>query len=518
MPTLTLDDVVDQTCQQSQKDYAKASEYLALCLPKIVNQPRLLNKLGLLFYYRVEDVFACQCFQTLLQHYPNHYDARNNLGLALTRLGKARWAVDEYHKAIAINPRDSAACSNLAYALHYFGDTARAEIKQAHQAIADTLFSNTRQYCALNQTQTDRVLKIGYVSADFCNHAVARFVTGILQSHNRNNFDVHIFNNRLGKDDAITQALKSFELSWHDIANMSTADACDLIAQHQIDILIDLSGHSAGGRLDIFANRVAPVQMTYLGYPNSTGLQTMDFRLGDQVADPEANQLQNSEIMLRMPIPMWQYTPWPDMPGVSASPFIENGYVTFGSANNHAKLQPEWMDVWAKALAALPDTRFIVKSRALNSPQMAQEFLDFFKQRGVAQERIDIQHRSPTKLEHWQALSQFDIAFDSFPYNGTTTSCDLLWMGVPIITKQGNSHVSRTTTSILTGLHMQSWIADNDKHFIELCAEKSNDQCELVNSRQTLRALMRNTSLGNRDLFIQEYEQQLQRAWLIKAG
>lgn len=520
MPTLTLDDVVDQTCQQSQQSYAQACDYLNVCLNKIVTQPRLLNKLGLLFYSRVEDALARQCFDFVLKHYPQHYHARNNLGLVLTRLGKAPLAVEEYRKAIALQPYELTAYSNLAYAFHFFGDTARVEIKQSHQMIANTVFPESRQYCKSRALKVDRPLNIGYVSADFYNHAVARFITGILEAHDRSRFSVQLFDNRHvnGNSNEVPQALKNLDVRRHSIARLNTEHACALITQQQIDILIDLSGYTAGGRPDIFANRVAPVQITYLGYPNSTGLPTMDFRIGDQFADPESQQSQNTETMLQMSVPMWHYTPWPDMPKVSASPLIDNGYVTFGSANNHAKLQAEWMSVWAKALVALPDARFIIKSRSLNSPQMAQEFLDFFKQRGVQTERITIEHRSPNKAEHWQALSLFDIAFDSFPYNGTTTTCDLLWMGVPVISKQGNSHVSRTTSSILSGLKLDDWVADNDQHFIELCEEKASEQGELVKLRQTLRGSMHDTSLGNRDLFIKEYEAQLQRAWLIKTG
>jgi len=239
----------------------------------------------------------------------------------------------------------------------------------------------------------------------------------------------------------------------------------------------------------------------------------MDFRVGDIYADLKQYEDQNTEEVLRLPFPMWNYTPWSDMPNSTGSPCNQNGYVTFGSANNHAKLQTQWLEVWAKALSALPKTRFKIKSRALRNPKMASDLLTFFNDRGVNKNRIAIEHYSPTKADHWQFLNSFDIALDSFPYNGTTTSCDLLWLGVPIISREGKSHVSRTTASILQGVGLQSWVAKTDNDFIQLCEEKSSDLFLLNKHRQSLRLKMQNESLGNSSLFIIEFERLIRNAW-----
>ena len=241
----------------------------------------------------------------------------------------------------------------------------------------------------------------------------------------------------------------------------------------------------------------------------------MDFRIGDIVADPLDIAHQNTETMLRLPFPMWNYTPWQDMPDYLPCPFENNGYITFGSANNHAKLQTQWLEVWAKALAALPKTRFKIKSRALRSPKMRNDLLSFFKDRGVSNERISIEHYSPSRAEHWETLSSFDIALDSYPYNGTTTSCDLLWLGVPIISRQGNSHVSRTTSSLLNGVGLDSWVAQSDAHFISLCEEKSSDLFSLKKHRYSLRELMKTESIGHNAIFIIEFEKIIKQAWQI---
>jgi len=515
MSQQALNKIIAQTLEQVQQSYPQACDFLDQQLLELKNQPGLLNNLGLMFYQKVEYDLACRCFYFLLEHHTQEYRAHNNLGLTLNRFGLGAKAVEHYQQALTIKQDYHPARSNLAYALHYYGETGRDEIKQAHQDIQHYVFNKPINYLAKCKPTTSKKLNIGYVSSDLRDHAVGRFMIGILEQHDRTAFNIHIFDNRANNNDATAQHLKQLDLAWHEINGLSSEETCKLIRSQEIDLLIDLSGHTNGARPDIFSNRVAPVQMTYLGYPNTSGLNNMDFRIGDVFADPVSNAAQNTETMLRLPTPMWQYTPWPDMPDSQIAPCTQTGHITFGSANNHAKLQTEWLDVWAKALKALPTTRFKIKSRALKNPKMAQDFLDFFKQRGVANERIDIEHYSPTKQEHWQTLSSFDIALDSFPYNGTTTSCDLLWLGVPILTRQGNSHVSRTTASLLNGVGLQSWIANSDTHFIELCEEKATDPISLIKCRQSLRARMKNSSIGHSALFMIEYEKLLQRAWSI---
>lgn len=513
MSNKTLHDIVAQTILKTNTCYDEACAYLDQRLQQISSTPSLLNNLGLLFYRKVEYDLACRCFYFLLAHHEKQHTCHNNLGLTLNRFGLGEKAVEHYQKALNIKADYHPARANLAYALHYFGQTGRTEIKQAHQDIAQYVFAEPVDY--LDQKVRTRTGKInlGYVSSDLREHAVGRFMIGILEHHDRSKFNIHIFDNRANNNDATAQRLKALPLQWHNINGLNTEEACTLITNQDIDVLIDLSGHTNGGRPDIFSNRVAPSQMTYLGYPNTSGLPMMNFRIGDHVADPLECASQNTETMLRLKTPMWNYTPWQDMPEPGESPFQENGYVTFGSANNHAKLQIEWLDVWAKALAVLPQSRFKIKSRALRNPKMAGELLAFFKQRGVDPERITIEHYSPTRAGHWQTLRSFDIGLDSFPYNGTTTSCDLLWLGVPIITRQGNSHVSRTTASLLNGLGLDHWVANNDSDFIRLCEEKAHNLNELSKCRQSLRTRIENSSIGHSPLFMVDYENLIHQAF-----
>lgn len=503
----------------AQEDYQKACLILDECLLKIKQNSVALNNLGLLFYQHVEYELARKTFVYAIKQDPKNHSLYNNQGLTLNRLGQGPLAVKHYKKALLLKPDYHQARSNLAYTLLYFGTTGRKEILKAHENIAKYVFPNTKSYIdervsQLRAKNIKRKLRVAYVTADLRNHAVGSFMFGILQHHDTERFDVHVLDNRPNNNDEMAKSLKKLQKSWHDISTMATETACQFIARLEIDVLIDLSGHTKGGRPDIFSQRVAPIQITYLGYPATSGLPEIDYRIGDMFCDPIENKGQNSEQVLRLHHAMWNYTPWPDMPTeYTQSPFEKTGFITFGSANNHAKLQETWLKNWALVLKAMPNSRFHIKSRSLKSPTAQQQLLHFFQNKGITQNRISIEHYSPTKADHWRSISQFDIAFDSFPYNGTTTTCDLLNLGIPIVTRSGNSHVSRTTGSILNTLGLSSWIAYSDHQFIELCQEKAHNLNELRKLRQSLRARFSSSSLGNGKLFLVEYEKHLVEVW-----
>ena len=493
--------------------YSLLAEYL-----KTINDEVFLNNLGLTFYQQVEYELAKQTFEHALTKFPKSHYLYNNYGLTLNRLGQGANAVKQYQKAIDLKTDYHQARSNLAYTQLYFGTTDRKEILTAHKDIETFVFPDSQNFLELRSisTQPDRLLKVAYLSADLRSHAVGSFMAGILKSHNPANFEVHVLDNRTNNNDAIAQQLKEYPNSWNDISQMSTVEVCRLIVQLEIDILIDLSGHTKGGRPDVFAHRCAPVQINYLGYPATTGLQNMDYRIVDKFTDPDTLSNQTTEKLLHLNHAMWNYKAWPDMPDeLTKNPFKRNGFITFGSANNHAKLQESWLKVWTQVLSNVPNSRLNIKSRSLKSPAAQQQIFQFFHNHKIAKNRIEIAHYTPNKADHWQALTKLDIVLDSFPYNGTTTSCDLLNMGIPIVTRSGNSHVSRTTGSILNTLGLKDWIASSNKTFIDICVKKSNNLHELHKLRQSLKVRFNSSSLGNSNLFMIEYEQKLQHSWKI---
>ena len=495
---------------------SSAQEYLNKRLSKLKDNH--INQLGLAFYRSIEYGWAVHCLRYLVEKTPQHYQAHNNLGLSLNRQGKGREAVIHYQKSLLIKPDYHPARANLAFTSMYFGETGRPEILEAHKDIASHVFNTSRNYLTSDELvdHTKRPLNIAYLSSDFRDHAVGRFMFGILEHHDRSKFSVTIIDNRPNNNDVFAKKFKALGARWLNISDTNTDDACKLISSHQIDILIDLAGHTSGGRPDIFANRVAPMQVTYLGYPNTSALPNMDFRIGDSYADPPSLSNQNTEQVLRLPHAMWNYTAWDNMPEpLSVCPFESNGYITFGSGNNHAKLQREWLEVWAEVLIGVPNSRLMLKSRALNSQAIRDNVHSLFKSKGINSDRIQMQHYSPTKASHWETLSQFDIGLDSYPYNGTTTTCDLLWLGVPIITQSGNSHSSRTTGSILSTLGLRSWVSSSRSEFIDLCIEKSHDHFQLKKLRTTLRKRLSASSLGAPNIFMVEYEKALVNAWAL---
>ena len=503
--------VIDACKSNISAAYSLLAGYLAKN-----NEETFLNNLGLTFYQHVEYELAKQTFEYALEIFPKSHFLYNNYGLTLNRLGQGANAVKQYQKAIALKPDYHQARSNLAYTKLYFGTTGRKEILTAHQNIEKFVFSDSKNFLKQRSisTQSNRLLKTAYLSADLRSHAVGSFMAGILKSHNPSNFEIHILDNRPNNNDAIAQQLKEYPSSWNDISQMSTIEVCNLIVQLEIDVLIDLSGHTKGGRPDVFAHRCAPVQINYLGYPATTGLQNIDYRIVDIFTDPDTLSNQTTEKLLHLNHAMWNYQPWSDMPTeLSQSPFKRNGFITFGSANNHAKLQDSWLKIWAQILSNVPNSKLNIKSRSLKSPAAQQQLFQFFHNHKIAKERIEVAHYSPSKAEHWQALTKFDIALDSFPYNGTTTSCDLLNMGIPIVTRSGNSHVSRTTGSILNTMGLNDWIANSNQEFIDICVEKSNCLNQLDKLRQSLKVRFNSSSLGNSNLFMIEYEQQLHHSW-----
>lgn len=516
MTIMNIDQILADVLKHSKKNGTlSAKNKLQNDLDNVQLSEALLNNLGLYFYKNVEYELARHTFLFALNKYSNSYSIHNNLGLTLNRLGLGSDAASHYKKALNIKPDYHQARSNLAYVMLYFGNTDRTEILEAHKNIAKYALPKPVNYIKPGniKSNSNRKIRVGYISSDLRNHAVGRFMCGILEEHNRNRFDIHIFDNRKNNVDETALKLKKLDLTWHNISSLSTEDSIKLITKHNIDILIDLSGHTNGGRPDIFSHRVCPIQVTYLGYPCTSGIPNMDFRIGDEFADLSKFEQQNTEEMLKLPVAMWSYKSWSDMPSnITNTPFQKNAYITFGSANNHAKIQKPWLKVWAKVLASIPNSKMLFKSRALKSPEIRQSILDIFHAEGVSRDRVKLIHYSPTKLEHWNTLNDIDIALDTFPYNGTTTSCDLLSLGVPIVTLSGQSHVSRTTGSILHTLGLDSWIANSEADFIKVCQEKARAVKELSNLKKSIPTTFKNSSLGNPKIFITHYETLLENA------
>ena len=482
-----------------------------------VNRSNLsfLNVLGLALYRKVLYELAICCFKFRTGINSKDKVAFNNLGLSYNRMGRSVDAARAYQCALDSDPYYKQAGSNLLYLQHYIWGADANDIAQKHKQYANMHYRTVQNDMAGRKVILDpnRKLRLGFVSGDLRFHAVSRFVAGIFSTLNRKQFELFVYHTYHGIEDTISEDLKQSPLDWKRVKDTGIDDLSALIEKDQIDILFDLSVYTQGGLPDLMARQVAPIQVNYMGYPDTSGIPAMNYRISDTVSDPVGVDARYSEKLIRLPVAMWNFTPWPNLPKPAPSPYQSNGYITFGSMNNHAKLQPQWMRVWAKVLRQVPNSKLLFKSRAMGSERVLEELLALFEDNGVSRERILPRTFEPSPNDHFIAFNEIDICLDSFPYNGTTTTFDSLWMGVPVVTLQGELHVSRTSASILHAMNMDDWVADDEAHFVQICVDKASKAMPLADMRNGLRTTMQNCSLGDPELFCQHFGNALRGIW-----
>lgn len=477
-------------------------------------RPESLNILGsaLLDAGRIGE--AKKQLQAALRLKPAYPAAHDNLGRALRAQGRAAEAVAEFRAALATQPAPGTH-SNLVYALNFVPGLPAAEIFAEHkrwaQLHAEPFKSTTA--APLPVPDPSRRLRIGYVSPDFVHHAVSYFIEPVLAAHNHAEVEVFCYAD-VPVADATTARLRSLSDQWRDIARLDDAQVAELIRRDKIDLLVDLAGHTAGHRLLVFARRPAPVQLTWIGYPNTTGLEAVDYRLTDAISDPPGQtEAFHSEKLIRLPEIFSCYKPSEQAPGVSELPALKNGYVTFGSFNHFAKINPTVLDLWARLLVRLPSARLFLKARSLADPETAAGVRETFKRAGVVADRLTLCCDELSVAAHQSLYHGVDIALDPFPYNGTTTTCEALWMGVPVITLAGQTHDSRVSASLLTCLGRPEWIAHSEGEYIEKCAALAADLPRLAELRAGQRGHMRRSPICDVARFTAQLEETYRELW-----
>ena len=355
-------------------------------------------------------------------------------------------------------------------------------------------------------------LRVGYVSADLRDHSVARFVEPIFASFDREAFDVVAYAS-VARADRVTEHLRSLVTEWRDVRGLSDADLAERIRQDGIDILVDLGGHSADGRLGAFARRPAPVQVTYLGYPNTTGLAAVDYRLTDARADPpgDADAL-CVEKLVRLPECAWCYAPG-DGAEDAPPPFEAAGQITFGAFNDLSKVRPDVMALWAEILREVPGARLLIKAKSLQDPALAREVRAFFGRRGIDEARIEARGWTRDRAQHLALHAKVDVGLDTSPYHGTTTTCDALWMGVPVITLAGETHVSRVGVSLLAAVGLSDLVARSPEEYVALAVRLAGDRARLGELRRTLRGRVVGSRLGGARAFARALEEAYRAMW-----
>jgi len=447
------------------------------------------------------------------QTFPGEYDTLLNLAFCYEQQGQVDKAIAYYQKAAATNHKEKInAINSQLFLLHYqWGITAEKLYAQhcrfsEYQLNKDAFTFNMQEY--MSQPK----INIGYVSPDFKSHPVGSFMFPIVKYHNRQLFNIFCYS-ATEQMDQMTQIFQSFAFKWMDIRSLSNETICQAIQKDHIHILVDLTGYTKNNHIEIFAMKPAPIQVSYLGYPGTTGLSQIDYRITDQWADPPELESFYSEKLVRMPHCFLCYDPEYQSPDVADLPAKENGWISFGSFNRMPKLNDKILEIWAQILMHIHNSRLFLKTKAFNEPLIRKKIYNFFEKRGIEKKRLIVLDHLPSRYDHLSLYNQMDIALDTFPYHGTTTTCQALWMGVPVITLEGQPHVSRASVSILHAIGLQECIAKTPDEYIDKAIQLSGDIPFLSQLRHQLRDLIRSSPLHQSQKFVIELEGIYHRMW-----
>lgn len=431
----------------------------------------------------------------------------SNWGLLLQNQGRLQDAVNLYREALAAAPADASLRSNLLFLLTAMPDVDPAELLEEHRVWGRL---HARAYAAhANVPDPERRIRVGYVSADFNGHPLAFFFLPLLAHCDRARIETVCYYNGV-KQDPITARLRASADRWRDIRWLGDAEADALIRADRIDILVDLSGHTAGNRLPLFGRKPAPVQATLLGYANTTGLDTVDYRITDAHADPAGTDARYVEKLLRMPHSLWCYAGQRAAPPANPAPMIENGYITFASFNSAYKLNQPLMKVWAAILQAIPDSRLMLVN--LPAGGARERIIAWLGAEGIGSGRLELHARLPTDA-YWAAHGRADIALDPFPCNGGATTCETLWLGVPVITLAGRTFVGRAGVSLLSNCGLAQLIAGSREQYVDLAVKLARDPARLAETRLTLRRNLATSPLLDAAAYAQAMEAHYRRIW-----
>jgi predicted O-linked N-acetylglucosamine transferase (SPINDLY family) len=454
---------------------------------------------------------AESCYRRALALSPDFSVAHDNLALLLGFTGRLEEAIGHYREALTLRPDFVQAYSHLLSSLSYVPRWQPAQIYAEHLAFGKRISEATDPEPESVNRDPDRKLRIGYVSGDFRDHAVACFMEPVLSQHDHDAFTIYCYYN-YPRSDEVTHRLRSAADSWCDVHALGDEALAHRIREDSIDILVDLSGHSAGNRLLVFARKPAPVQVSYLGYPGTTGLSAMDYRLTDAIVDPEGEGDRWSvERLVRLPGAMWCYRPHDSIAKIAPRPTLPgNPATTFGSFNNCPKVNPQVLALWALLLGRLPGSRLILTNIPAGRTQ--ESILRILGERGIAGTRLEVHDRLPR--EQFNSLfSRTDIALDTFPYAGTTTTCDVLWMGIPTVTLAGETVAARSGASLLGAVGLQELVARTTEQYLHIATALATDHNRLRNLRTGLRARMATSPLMDEARFTRNLEHAYRSMW-----
>ena len=457
---------------------------------------------------------AIAAYRRAIEIAPTFSDAFNNLGETLKLCGRHAEAATALRRSMELHPDDPEAHSNLLLLLHYLpaadaGERFREHCRWGARHAAPRIGAISQHR---NNPDPGRRLRVGYVSPDFRDHPVAYFFEGLLANHDAAQVEVFCYAN-LGRGDAFTERLRRGTAHWREIVGMPDEKVAALIREDAIDILVDLAGHTAHNRLLVFARKPAPVQVSWLGYCDTTGLQAMDYRITDAHADPPGmTEHWHTEKLVRLPETFACFRPSDLAPPVSPLPALARGTVTFGSFHTLAKLNEPLLELWATLLGRVPDARLLVVAGGLGEASTVERWRASLASRGVDPARIEFRDRVPF-AGYLAAHAEIDVMLDSHPFSGHTVGCHALWMGVPVVTLAGKAHCSRLLSSVLMNLGCPEWIAQTHEEYLGIATALAADRVRLAGIRAGLRAQMEASPLMNAPRFARNVEAACRAMW-----
>ncbi|MGH6880329.1 tetratricopeptide repeat protein [Hypericibacter sp.] len=452
---------------------------------------------------------------------PEYPEARVELANLLMNIGRREEAIEHLRYTVETSPESVVAVSSLLMALNYDPDLTSDAVAAEHRELGAALDRRAGSLAtARRQAGTDapgRRLKIGYLSGDFRAHSCAFFIEPLFAAHDRARLELFAYSTTPGED-AVTRRIRGLVDHWRPVRYVDDAALARLISNDSIDILVDLAGHTAGGRPMTLALRPAPFAVTWLGYPNTTGLASVDCRITDAIADPPgANDARYSERLLRLPGGFLCYRPPADAPVPIDGQ--QRDAPVFGCFNTALKINPAVARVWARILGSVPDSVLRLRALQFQYPAAIEAMRTLFEQAGLDPARIQFSAWRPSIAEGLTDYANIDVALDPFPYNGTTTTCEALWMGVPVVTMLGEAHAGRVGATLLSSLGLDAeMVAASPDEYVERAVRLARDRAGLRRYRSELRARMASSRLTDESKFAREFEQALLAAWAERAA
>jgi protein O-GlcNAc transferase len=491
------------TAMQEQGKFEQAMACYAQARALDPGDPAVHNNMGALLRIQGALSQARDSYRTAIAGAPNSALAHKGLGTTLQEMGEHEEACAALRSALELDPRYTDAHHDLLFALNYHPDKSAHEIFRSYQDF-NNRFGRQKSSARFHHTinvSPDRLLRIGYVSPDFREHSVRHFLEPLLAQHDRQQFEVFAYA-ELSQEDAVTARYRSYVDHWIRTDGLTDDALARRIRADEIDILVDLAGHTAKNRLLTFAGKPTPVSLSWLGFGYTTGLSAIDYLLTDEACAPAGSDDLFSERPWRLPTPGFVYRPAERMGEVNILPASTSGHVTFGTLTRAVRVNHRTIRVWANVLRRVPGSRLVVDSSSYRDPGLRASLLDRFSAHGIEPDRLQIGFHSPP----WDVLRGIDIALDCFPHNSGTTLFESLYMGVPYVTLAGRPSVGRLGSSILIGLGRPEWIATSEEEYADKCVSLASDVPALAALRAGLRSEMRASALMDETGFARKVE------------